>query len=272
MKNITLLLFLISGLFYSQKTHRFFYEVHFKRDALGAYPAKDVVVLEVNKDSNIFLSNSYLVTDSINKIHKDTMEFADPDFTQVIKYNKNDNSFDLLYVLSMACYQINSKRKINWLISNEKKKIGNFEVTKATAEYGGRNWTAWFSPDIPFPYGPYVFYGLPGLILDISDDKYNYHFAFIQNKKYESELNSEQIIKDLFGNSIINIKEKDWGKVQVNYYNNPLAEYKNGTAFITKESGEKFTANDYRDYEKQLQKQIRQLNNPIELKEKIIYK
>jgi GLPGLI family protein len=272
MKNITLLLLLISGFLYCQKTHRFFYEVNFKRDALGDYPAKDVVVLEINKDSNIFLSNEYLVTDSINNVHKDDQSFAYPNFTQVIEYKKSDDSFDFINILSSKYYQFNTKKKINWTISNEKKKIGNFNVTKATAEYGGRNWTAWFSPDIPFPYGPYVFYGLPGLILDIADDKDNYHFSFIQNKSYETELNSEHIIKDLFGDSKTNIKEKDWAKIQLNYYKNPIANYKNGESYMVKDSGEKYTQNDYRDYEKALQNQIKKLNNPIELSEKIDYK
>ncbi|WP_435524227.1 GLPGLI family protein [Chryseobacterium indoltheticum] len=57
------------------------------------------------------------------------------------------------------------KREIKWNISNEHKKIGVWAATKATTNFGGRNWTAWFSEDIPLPYGPYVFYGLPGLFL-----------------------------------------------------------------------------------------------------------
>ncbi|MCG2792291.1 MAG: GLPGLI family protein [Weeksellaceae bacterium] len=272
MKKISLILLLISGLFNSQKTHRFFYEVNFKRDSLGTIPAKDIVVLEINHDSNLFLSNEYLVTDSANNTHQEYKDFADPKFTPIIEYKKSDDSFDFINVLSMNFFLFNSKRKINWTISTEKKKIGNFEVAKATAEYGGRHWIAWYSADIPFPYGPYVFYGLPGLILEISDDKDNFHFSFIQNKSYETELNSQHIIKDLIGSLSTKIREKDWKKVQLNYYENPLAEYKNGTAYITNESGEKFTPNDYRNYEKALQNQIKKFSNPIELSEKIHYK
>ena len=122
------------------------------------------------------------------------------------------------------------------------------------------------------PYGPYVFYGLPGLILEVSDDQENYHFSFIQNKNYNTELNSFEIIKKLLAHDKMDIKEKDWAKIQLNYYKNPIPEYFAGDAMMMKDSGEKYTQNDYREVEKNVQKQIKILNNPIELSEKVEYK
>ena len=110
------------------------------------------------------------------------------------------------------------------------------------------------------------------MILEIADDNENYHFSFIQNKNYKTELNSQNIIKNLFEDRKINIKEKDWKTIQLNYYQNPIPEYKSGEAYMQKEDGSKYTANDYRDLEKNLQKQIKILNNPIEISEKVDYK
>ncbi len=272
LKIIFVLIFFIQTINITAQSKRFYYEVNFKLDSAGKYPRKDIVVLEINKNSNIFMSNEYIVTDSLNHIHKDNQNFAYPKFTEIVEYKKSDNSFNFIRNLSMNYYQFNAEKKINWKVSDEKKKIGNFNVTKATADFGGRKWTAWFCAEIPFPYGPYVFYGLPGLILEIADDNENYHFSFIQNKNYKTELNSQNIIKNLFEDRKINIKEKDWKTIQLNYYQNPIPEYKSGEAYMQKEDGSKYTANDYRDLEKNLQKQIKILNNPIEISEKVDYK
>ena len=51
-----------------------------------------------------------------------------------------------------------------WKITNETGKLGNYTVIKAIA---GKNITAWFTPDIPVPFGPDGEGGLPGLILKI---------------------------------------------------------------------------------------------------------
>lgn len=40
-----------------------------------------------------------------------------------------------------------------------------------TAEcfFRGRHWKVWFSEDLPMPYGPWKFHGLPGMILKAED-------------------------------------------------------------------------------------------------------
>ena len=51
------------------------------------------------------------------------------------------------------CFGYNEEPKFNWKISNDKTKIGEYEAQKATTEFGGRKWTAWFTESIPFPDG-----------------------------------------------------------------------------------------------------------------------
>jgi GLPGLI family protein len=269
--NLFLLLFLLIALSLNAQSKRFYYIVDFKLDSAGTLQQKDVVVLEINQKSNVFLSNEYIVTDSLNNIHRDNQSFAYPKFRQIVEYQKSDERFDFIERLSMNYYQFSAEIKIDWKILNEKKKIGDFEVVKAVGDYGGRHWIAWYCSDIPFPFGPYVFYGLPGLILEVYDDLENYHFSFVKNKNYDMYLNSDKIIKKLYEGSKIDIKEMDWKTIQLNYYNNPLAEYKSGEAYMVKDSGEKYTANDYRELEKTIQNQIRKYNNPIELDKAVNY-
>lgn len=73
--------------------------------------------------------------------------------------------------------------KFNWKILNEKEKIGAYNAQKATTDFGGRKWTAWFSTELPFQDGPYKFSGLPGLIVKIEDEDKSYSWVLQGNKK-----------------------------------------------------------------------------------------
>lgn len=74
-----------------------------------------------------------------------------------------------------------------WSITDESKEIGGYTCFKATrtnvrqAPNQGEKFAfpiiAWFSPEIPLPYGPKQYGGLPGLILELQDEMV--HFGII---------------------------------------------------------------------------------------------
>lgn len=69
-----------------------------------------------------------------------------------------------------------------WKFTKETKKIANYICYKATTSYivanmvGNfkKNVVAWYCPNIPYNYGPKNFSGLPGLIMELEDDKLTY--------------------------------------------------------------------------------------------------
>jgi GLPGLI family protein len=67
---------------------------------------------------------------------------------------------------------------INWQISTDTATFGGMHCQKATAHFKGRDYTAWFCPDIPFHGGPWKLSGLPGLILEAYDSKKQVVFKF----------------------------------------------------------------------------------------------
>ncbi|WP_426476814.1 GLPGLI family protein [Chryseobacterium sp. CBSDS_008] len=72
---------------------------------------------------------------------------------------------------------------INWKIENEKKKIGEFNCQKAICMLNNRKFIAWFTSDIPSNDGPFLFKGLPGLIVEVYDLNYYFTFSLVGIKK-----------------------------------------------------------------------------------------
>lgn len=70
-----------------------------------------------------------------------------------------------------------------WEIHPETKSYKNYKVQKATTEFAGRNYIAWFTSEIPIPDGPYKFNGFPGLIVKVADEKGQYTFELIEKLK-----------------------------------------------------------------------------------------
>lgn len=71
----------------------------------------------------------------------------------------------------------------DWAIQEETKEINGLSAQKATVNFGGRSWIAWFSPDIPISKGPYKFSGLPGLIINIYDTKDAWRFELTETNR-----------------------------------------------------------------------------------------
>lgn len=56
-----------------------------------------------------------------------------------------------------------------WTLNDEFKIISGYNCQKATVNFRGRTYEAWFTTEIPLPYGPWKLGGLPGLILEAYD-------------------------------------------------------------------------------------------------------
>ena len=73
---------------------------------------------------------------------------------------------------------LNNEQKAEWTLVNEIKTIDGYKCYKATTPKfnNGKKFdsgivTAWYTPEIPFSFGPTGYSGLPGLILELQNDK-----------------------------------------------------------------------------------------------------
>ncbi len=77
---------------------------------------------------------------------------------------------------------------MNWEICDSTKVILGYECTMAMAEYHGRDWTAWFAPEIPIQAGPWKLTGLPGVILEASESSGQHWFSATGIEKSNKEM------------------------------------------------------------------------------------
>ena len=96
--------------------------------------------------------------------------------------------------------------KIEWKLSNDTKLIGKFTCKKATTFFRGRQYTAWFTPEIPVPFGPWKLQGLPGLILEAYDVN-KYVFWYFKTSEYPSQTNETIKYFMMSDNDILNYNE-----------------------------------------------------------------
>ena len=68
--------------------------------------------------------------------------------------------------------------EMQWeIIPDSTSTILDYECVMARMSYHGRDWTAWFAPEIPVQDGPWKFAGLPGLILKATESTGTHSFT-----------------------------------------------------------------------------------------------
>jgi len=144
--------------------------------------------------------------------------------------------------------------KIKWNIEADTKKINGYKVQKATTDYAGRNYTAWFTSEIPISDGPYKFNGLPGLILKISDTKNHYSFELLKLQKLENFIQFSFNEKDY-----ISLSKEEFEKIKKRYNMDPIAALERTGMSFSFPSGER------QRMQKEHLEELSKQNNPIEL-------
>ncbi|WP_288460936.1 GLPGLI family protein [uncultured Chryseobacterium sp.] len=97
-------------------------------------------------------------------------------------YKKSDKIYIYSKIVGTV-YRFEPLYKVNWKILSETKNINGILCKKAEGKYGDKNVIAWFAESIPITEGPYVFKNLPGLVVDVYDDKEYFRFTMLSLKK-----------------------------------------------------------------------------------------
>ncbi len=179
------------------------YAYDFQPDSTDpAFRLNEKMLLLIGKDFSQFISEDLFRDDSILTVLKEEAERTQsmptrpprpqsaPQQRPRAKINyKVFKEFSLgQYILSStfgvhSAQYTESIKPQNWQLSDEEKQIAGYNCKKATTSFSGRDYIAWYTPEIPIGDGPYKFTGLPGLILSLGDIAGHHVFTAISVEK-----------------------------------------------------------------------------------------
>ena len=170
---------------------RFFYKVSFVKDTTRRDKETQAqCVLEIGQRGSCFKDFYEYAADSVNDAvarKKGTaMEIFSKAYdyvkktqwrTPVLKGYPSGQDYHQYGDPIVGSYEYGCPSPVfEWSIGEETKEIMEYTCRKATCHHSGRDYTAWYAEDIALSDGPYIFRGLPGLIVAIASDDGEYAF------------------------------------------------------------------------------------------------
>ena len=247
----------------NQYSYKATYQLKYQEDSTNTNSIKsETGVLYLDKYHSRYSSLGKAIKDSLeNKKNPETMRMDEYNQMTDFKYKifKDHQDNELILAEKVFQYPLKYKqnlKQIDWKIQPDKKEILGFSVQKAKGTFAGRNYTAWFAPELPFSDGPYKFDGLPGLILEISDLQGHYNFSLIGFQELEKPVDK---LLNLESYKVVSQQELD--QVRDDYNRDPI-----GTM---QKAGIKFgwSEEDEAKQRKKLTEKYKKRNNPIELQQ-----
>jgi GLPGLI family protein len=269
-KIIVLLFFLVYIIAPSQSL-TIMYELIHKPSKVDKNTKSKIYYLDVVNQESVFRDEIRKKSDSLI-YYGNNYGLGYPNINEQIYLKKNLKTNRIIrYYTSMINrdkFYIPITEIINWKLSTDIRVIGDMKCQKAETTYGGRHWTAWFAQEIQISEGPYIFHGLPGLITEIYDDNEDYLFRLIKTQKFNQ--------KNLYVSEENQGKEINWEifkKLMLDFYADPYAYIKTaGYKAMTDDGNGGMKKLDFREATFEIQKTLREKNNPIELNQKIDFK
>jgi len=274
MKKMVSFFLLLQIVLCSAQVYRFLYRMEYKLDSTDTNRFHRTTALEVDSKNSSFFDFDNYKTDSINRTSSSRMiseNILDYEVSRKMNqpYHKN-------YVhVSGNNFVYPSVDSISWTLSNETKFIDSIAVQKAITKFGGRRWIAWFAKEIPIFEGPYKFRGLPGLIMEIYDDKNNFLFEMVKNYTIANRQKA-WTPENIYNRKTIPISFNKYQELKLNDYNNPFADIRAkmeaGVNYTLTAFGRQIKNPQQLNEITRLQKEwIRKRYNPIDLDKAVEY-
>lgn len=177
-----------------------FYQISYRPDSTINSLRTEIMRLQLGRKLSRFESKNSMIRDSVVgagianaisaeaaggistlKIDETTKGAMSTSFRDIIFKVPSANHILVQDRIGSTRYQYQEKTNLfSWTITPAKASIAGYSCQQARTAFGGRIWEAWFTRDVPIAEGPYKFYGLPGLILKVSDSRNHYVFELVK--------------------------------------------------------------------------------------------
>ena len=144
-------------------------EVVYEILAIGDNYSRYIDYISYKEDSlsNVKAGEKYWFNEWFNGPHRKLMMTYGRSRETVMK-NYRDSTMHFDGFIMGRYYYEEPMHQMEWRLGDETKEILGHECRKATCRWRGRDWTAWYS-ELPYSDGPWIFGGLPGLIMELTD-------------------------------------------------------------------------------------------------------
>lgn len=133
-------------------------------------------------------------------------------FDSEIFQNIGENSMNFMECVGLNYYTYDEKfAPMDWHLEDDTITVCGYHCNKATTEYGGRKWIAWYTSELPISNGPWKLCGLPGLILQAHDSENIHNFTAFSFRKCNTpilRIKSSKIQKLKNREAFLDIKNK----------------------------------------------------------------
>ncbi len=135
--------------------------------------------LDFNNSESLFYLSKSLISEHENQDRKKYVTGMFYGYDKIYVNRSEDKLVEQLYYAFGTLLKHRKASLVKWKLTKETKNISGYKCYKATYTYiqkwRGREFpwevVAWYSPEIPLQYGPIRYSGLPGLILELSENK-----------------------------------------------------------------------------------------------------
>lgn len=205
--NILLLLLLVTVTIKAQKGQGIFiYKKDFSEFSLSSSKSDSLTKTKMNKFIEVLIEKGSSVDFTLKINKKESLFFLNERLTKdndrTIRYAIGVGDTNGIFYMNLESKEIlNSKESYGqdfivssslddrfWKMTNESRKIGNYNCFKATSVKVVENLKgvfkhvveAWFTPQIPLNFGPAGYGGLPGLIMELKFQNIRFYLTKIE--------------------------------------------------------------------------------------------
>ncbi|WP_278353456.1 GLPGLI family protein [Chryseobacterium gleum] len=219
MKKTLIFLALYAGSFFQSQTNRFTYQLQYRKNPSQQYLIT-LMNLDISPGSVKFYDKGFADYDEKNKHANQQISRYSTKTDQVVE-RKPDSFKNNWYRDFFDYFVVKTNDEMKWQIIQETKEYNGYKLQKASTDFGGRTWNAWFSNEVNIQEGPYKFRGLPGLIFILEDTDQNFVYKLINNEKLTTDYDTQDFVETHYGKTAIPITNEKFNKYIEDIYQNP---------------------------------------------------